>query len=63
MEFEEEIRWLNAYEAAEIIGFHHQTVREYCRIKKIKGSKVGKFWLIKAKDIYAYAEKRGIKVD
>jgi hypothetical protein len=52
------------YEASAISGFHHQTIREYCRLKKIKGTKVDGNWKISEEALLDWMRdqiKKGLK--
>lgn len=52
------------HQASEISGFHHQTIREYCRLKKIKGIKVDGNWKISEDALLDFMRdqiKKGLK--
>jgi hypothetical protein len=52
---------LDLYEASEIVGHGPGTIREYARIKKIKGKKVNDQWRFRREDLLAYVDARSKK--
>lgn len=62
MQNQQDVKLLNCEAAGKIIGMQPQTIREYCRNKKIKSVKIGKSWMIKPSDLHEYANQKGIKI-
>lgn len=44
-------------EAAVKLGVHHDTVRKYCNLKRIRGEKYGSSWLIPKSEIDRYLKE------
>ena len=60
--------WITVSEAAELSGYHPETLRELIRDGKIKGRKISIVWLVDRESLLAYlarvkamGEKRGRK--
>jgi excisionase family DNA binding protein len=49
--------WITVSEAAELSGYHPETLRELVRDGKIKGRKVSIVWLIDPESLSAYMTK------
>jgi excisionase family DNA binding protein len=61
--------WLTVTEAAQLIGYHADTVRKLVRAGEIKARKFGPVWQVDRADLLAYVkqvkklgEKRGPKI-
>lgn len=47
----------NPEEVAEYLGIAEKTVRDYLRSGKLTGSKVGRYWRIRERDVQAFLDK------
>jgi len=55
--------WLTTEEAAEILGYHDESIRRLLRSKKLQGRKFGHIWLIEPQsvtDFHARVRNQGL---
>jgi len=48
--------WLTTEEAAEILDYHPETIREMLRAGRLKGKKYGHVWLVEPNSVDEYKQ-------
>lgn len=49
--------WLTIHEAAELVNYHEETIRELARDGKIAARKISIVWQVSRKSVLEYVEK------
>lgn len=54
-----ETQYLTVAEAAEILKVKHNTIRDWLKAGKLRGSKIGRLWRIRQADIDEFVTRGG----